>query len=134
MFEVKMYNFIGNARLKIRQALEWKTLQKQKDAELKVLRQKKQFEINKTDLEREAELEELKANIRKEQNKSLPKAEQKVPEKKTAFAAFQDYCDGFANQPSRVGDIKFGGKNGKGRHKKGSKRSGTGIGTGFYRI
>ena len=67
-----MFNFIGNARLKIRQALDWKALQKQKDEELKVLRQKKQFEINKTDLEREAELEELKADIRKEQQKSLP--------------------------------------------------------------
>ncbi len=124
-----------NARLKIRQALEWKTLQKQKDAELKVLMQKKQFEINKTDLEREAELEELKANIRKEQAKSLPKPGQQKQEKKTAFAAFQDYCDGFANQPSMVGDIKFGGESyGKGRHKKGSKRSRQGTGTNFYRI
>ena len=93
-----MFNFIGNARLKIRQALEWKTLQKQKDVELKVLRQKKQFEINKTDLEREAELEELKANIRKEQAKSLPKPGQQKQEKKTAFAAFQDYCSDFASK------------------------------------
>ncbi|KKM14011.1 hypothetical protein LCGC14_1710410 [marine sediment metagenome] len=130
-----MFEFIKKASLELRQERERRALQKQKDIEMKAIHQKKQFEINKTDLEREAELEELKANIRKEQNKSLPKAEQKVPEKKTAFAAFQDYCDGFANQPSMVGDIKFGGESyGKGRHKKGSKRSGTGIGTGFYRI
>ncbi len=130
-----MFNFIGNARLKIRQALDWKALQKQKDEELKVLRQKKQFKINKTDLEREAELEELKADIRKEQQKSLPKPGQQKQEKKTAFAAFQDYCSDFANQPSIVGDIKFGGESyGKGRHKKGSKRSRQGIRTGFYRI
>ncbi len=121
-----------NARLKIRQALEWKTLQKHKDTELKVLRQKKQFEINKTDLEREAEIEELKANIRKEQNKSPTKNAQQT-EKKSAFAAFQDYCDDFANQQSVVGDIKFGGVNGK--NNKGSrKRNKSGTGTGFYRI
>ena len=126
-----MFEFIENARLKISQAIDWKRLQKQRDEELKVLRQKKQFEISKTDLEREAELEELKANIRKEQQKSLPKKGQ-VQEKKTGFAKFQNYCTNFANQPSFIGDIKLGGKNGKRRHKKGSKRSGAGIAGRYY--
>ncbi len=117
-----MFEFIDDWKLKIIQSRERRVLQKQKDADFKVLRQKKQFEINKTDLEREAELEELKADVRKQQQKSLPKPGQKVPEKKTSFAAFQDFCDNFANQPSVVGNI--GGENGKGRHKKGNKRSG----------
>ncbi|KKK79190.1 hypothetical protein LCGC14_2835970, partial [marine sediment metagenome] len=48
-----MFDFIDEIKLKIKQDRERRVLQKQKDADFKVLRQKKQFEINKTDLERE---------------------------------------------------------------------------------
>ena len=130
-----MFNFIETTKIKVKHAIESKKLQKKRDEELKVLRQQKEFETSKTSLEREVELEELKAEVRKHQQKSLPKPGQKIPEKKTGFAKFQDYCTDFAkNQPNIVGnlDMNLGGTNGKRRYKKGSKRSRAGIGGSLY--
>ena len=129
-----MFNFIETAKLKIAQTIESKKLQKKRDGELKVLRQKKEFETSKTALEREVELEELKAEVRKRQQKSLPKPGQKAQEKKTGFGKFQDYCTDFAkNQPNIVGnlDMNLGGTNGK-NNKRGSKRSRRGIRRSLY--
>ena len=116
-----MFQFIDRWKIDLKHHMEIRRLRKHRDIKLRDIKQKKQFEINKTDLEREIELEELKAEIRKNQQKSLPKPGQKIPEKKTAFAAFQDYCDDFAKRQTNIGGI-----NGK-RTKKGSKRSGDGI-------
>lgn len=117
-------------RLEIKQRLELHKLQKQKDEGLRKIRQEKQFEINKTSLERDVELEQLKAEVRKEQQKSLPKPGTQL-QKKSAFAAFQDYCTDFAERQqdgsSIAGEFKFGGENGKGKRKKNSKGSGAGI-------
>ena len=126
-----MVEFIEKAKLKIRQRLESRKLHKQRDSELKALHQKKQFEIGKTELERQVEIEELKAKVRKEQAKSQPKGGQKTQGKKTSFAAFQEYCDDFANAKPAIGQLDFGGNDGK-RTKKGNKGSKTGIGTGFF--
>ena len=112
-----MFDFIKKVSLEFRQERERRALQKQKDIEMKGIHQRKQFEISKTSLEREAELEELKANIRKEQNKS-PQKDAQQPEKKSAFASFQDYCDDFASRQSAVGSI--GGEYGK--NNKGSRK------------
>lgn len=120
-----MFNFVSRWRLELKHHMEIRRLRKQRDIELRDIRQKKQFEINKTDLEREIELEDLKSEIRKNQQKSLPKPGQQVPEKKTAFAAFQDFCDDFSKQQSNIGGI-----NGR-KRKKGNKRSRTRIGPGF---
>lgn len=107
-----MFKFIERMKLGIKQKREDITLQKQERNALRGLRQKKQFEINKTDLERQVELEELKAEVRKNQAKSQPKPGQKVQEKKSAFAAFQDYCTDFAQRQqsaSAVGGLGMGG-------------------------
>ncbi len=115
-----MFQLIERLRLGIKQKAEVMKLQRQKERELRELKQNKQFEINKTDLEREIELEELKAEVRKQQQKSLPKPGQQI-QKKTAFAAFQNYCDNFAKQPSIIGELKIGGVNGK-KNNKGSRK------------
>ena len=122
-----MFNFIETTKIKVKHAIESKKLQKKRDEELKVLRQKKEFETSKTTLEREVELEELRAEVRKQQQKSLPKPGQKAQEKKTGFGKFQDYCTEFAkNQPNIVGnfDMNLGGTNDK-NNKRSSKRSRT---------
>ena len=118
-----MFEFINRAKLRVKHTIEMKRLQKQRDEMIKGMRQKKQFEINKTELERQVELEELKAEVRKNQSKSLPKKGQ-VVEKKSGFGAFQDYCTEFANKPPIIGDIKLGGVNNERRYKKGRERSG----------
>lgn len=95
-----MFQFIDRWKLELKHHMDIRRLRKQRDIELRNIKQEKQFEINKTDLEREAELEELKAEIRKNQQKSLPKPGQ-VQEKKTAFAAFQDYATNFAQNQQK---------------------------------
>ncbi len=106
-----MFQFIDRWKLELKHHMEIRRLRKHRDIELRDIKQKKQFEINKTELEREIELEELKAEIRKNQQKSLPKPGQKIPEKKTAFAAFQDYATNFA-QNQQKSSSAFGNMSG----------------------
>lgn len=122
-----MFDFIEKVKLKVRQSRERKELQKHQDEKLKLVSESKQFEIEKLGLERESELEVLKANVRKHQRKSLLKPGQQKQEKKTAFASFQDYCDNFANQPSA-----FGGINGKKNNKGSRKGNKSGIRGSFF--
>ena len=126
-----MFDFIDDIKLKIRQDRERRNLQKSKDAEFKVLEDKKQHQLTKESLDNDIELEIRKAKIRKQQAISPQKVGNNAqqPEKKSAFAAFQDYCDGFAKNQSKgqsmVGSLNFGGLDG--RNKKGIKGSGSRI-------
>lgn len=122
-----MFDFIEKVKLKIRQSRERRELQKHQDEKLKIVIESKQFEIDKLGLERESELEGLKAGVRKKQQKSLPKPGQQKDKKKTAFASFQNYCDDFTNQPSA-----FGGINGKKNNKGSRKGNKSGIGRSFF--
>ncbi len=121
-----MFEFIEDIKLRIRQDRERRNLEKAKDAEFKVLEDKKQYDTTKETLDRDIELEIRKAKIRKQQAISPQKAGNNAqqPEKKSAFAAFQDYCTDFANNQSKtkpmVGSLNFGGLNGI---KKSNKRS-----------
>ncbi len=112
-----MFDFIDDIKLKVRQSRELRQRDKVKAAELKLLEDEKQHEITKKVLDREIDIEEKKAKIRKQQAIALPKPGQKIPEKKSGFDVFQDYCTDFANKQqsgqSLVGEIKMGGLNGK---------------------
>ena len=107
-----MFDFIDDIKLKIRQDRERRNLQKSKDAEFKVLEDKKQYQLTKESLDNDIELEIRKAKIRKQQAISPPKPGTKAPEQKSAFGKFQDYATDFANrQPqgkSIVGDFGMG--------------------------
>ena len=132
-----MFNIIESTKQKITQAIDLRKLEKQKDEELKVLSQDKQYETSKKELERQVELEKLKAEVRKEQLKSLPKGGFRAQEKKSAFATFQDYCTDFANNQSKSksmsGGLNFGGLNGK-NNKRSSKGNRAGIGDSYFKI
>ncbi|MCH7518615.1 MAG: HNH endonuclease, partial [Candidatus Dadabacteria bacterium] len=98
ILEVKqMFELIKKAQLEIKYFLKRRALEKQKDRDWKMLRNRKQFEIDKVELTQEVQLEELRADVRKEQQKALPKAGQQV-QKKSAFAGFLDYAENFAKQ------------------------------------
>ncbi len=109
-----MFDFIDDIKLKIRQDRERRNLQKSKDAEFKVLEDKKQYQLTKETLDRDIELEIRKAKIRKQQAISPQKAGNNAqqPEKKSAFGKFQDFATDFANnQPkgqSMLGDLGMG--------------------------
>ena len=126
-----MFEFIDDIKLKIRQDRERKNLEKAKEAEFKVLEDKKKYDITKETLDRDIEIEIRKAKIRKQQAISPQKVGNNAqqPEKKSAFAMFQDYCDGFAKSQSKgnsmVGSLNFGGLDG--RNKKSNKNSGRRI-------
>ena len=105
-----MFNIIESTKQKITQAIDWRKLEKQKDEELKVLSQDKQYETSKKELERQVELEKLKAEVRKEQLKSLPKGGFRAQEKKSAFASFQDYCTDFAQQQQQSSSTQKQGR------------------------
>ncbi len=129
-----MFDFIDDIKLKIRQDRERRNLDKAKQAEFKVLEDSKQYEITKESLDNEIEIEIRKAKIRKQQAISPQKVggNAQQPEKKSAFAMFQDYCDGFAkNQPkgqSMVGSLNFGGLDGiKKSNKKSRRRTAAGY-------
>ena len=79
-----MFEVIRDLKLEIKYFLKRRALEKQKDRDLKLLKQRNQFEIDKTELEREVELEGLKATVRKEQQKSIPKGQQQ--QKKSGFS------------------------------------------------
>lgn len=119
-----MFNFLERVKLGIKEKREMMVLQTQKKEEIRELRKKKEHEKLKTGLEREEELEKIRAEIRKSQAIAKPKEveQQKV---KSGFDKFRDYCTDFANKPSAFGDMKLniGGINGK-KNKRNSKRSG----------
>ena len=123
-----MFELIDNIKLKIRQDRERRNLQKAKDAEFKVLEDKKKYETTKETLDRDIELEMRKAKIRKQQAISPQKAGNNAqqPEKKSAFAAFQDYATNFTNSQSKgnsmVGSLNFGGLDGNKKKVKGIRR------------
>ncbi len=123
-----MFEFIEDIKLKIRQDRERRNLQRTKEAEFKVLEDKKKYESTKETLDRDIELEIRKAKIRKQQAISPQKAGNNAhqPEKKSAFAAFQDYATNFANNQSKgnsmVGSLNFGGLDGIKKSNKGSRR------------
>ncbi len=120
-----MIEFIDDIKLKIKQDRERRNLEKAKQAEFKVLKDKKNYELTTESLDRGIEIEIRKAKIRKQQAISPPKPGTKAPEQKSAFGKFQDYCDDFSsNQKTKsiVGDMNFGGLNG--RNKKSIKGSG----------
>ena len=83
-----MFDFIDDIKLKIKQDRERRNLEKAKQAEFKVLNDKKQYEITKESLDNEIEIEMRKAKIRKQQAISPQKAGTKAPEQKSAFGKF----------------------------------------------
>ena len=128
-----MFEFIGDIKLKIRQDRERKNLEKAKDAEFKVIDDKKKYETTKESLDNDIELEIRKAKIRKHQAILPQKAgnDAQQTEKKSAFAQFQDFATDFSNrQPkgnSMAGSLNFGGLDGNKKKVKGSRgRTATG--------
>ncbi len=123
-----MFEFIEDIKLRIRQDRERRNLEKAKDAEFKVLEDKKQYDTTKETLDRDIEIEIRKAKIRKQQAISPQKAGTKAPEQKSTFGKFQDFASDFANrQPqgkSIVGDfgMGFGPPPDKPKHKVRRKR------------
>ena len=90
-----MFEFIEDVKLKIRQARETRAFHKEVRTRYAELEEKRKQEKEHDSLERELQLEEVKAKIRKQQTIAKPKQGE---QKKSAFAAFQDYCSDFANQ------------------------------------
>ncbi len=123
-----MFDFIDDIKLKIRQDRERRNLQKSKEAEFKVLEDKKKYETTKKTLDRDIKLEIRKAKIRKQQAISPQKAGDKAqqPEKKSAFASFQDFATDFAQRqsqgPSAVGSLNMGFGQPLEKHKPKKKR------------
>ena len=57
-----MFELIKKARLEVDYFLKRRALEKQKDRDYKILRNRKQFEVDKEELQNEVQLEGLKAN------------------------------------------------------------------------
>lgn len=108
----KLRQLWDDMMLGLKQSQERNKLQREKDKEFKELRQKQKFEQDKTTLERESELEGVKAEIRKKQSIAPPKLGQQQ-QNKSAFAKFQDFATNYANnQPkgqSAFGNMNLGG-------------------------
>ena len=102
-----MFELIKKAKLEVDYFLKRRSLEKQKDRDYKILRNRKQFEVDKEGLQNEVQLEELKADIRKNQQKSLPKPGQ-ILQKKSAFAGFMDYAEKFAKQQEQYDGGNYG--------------------------
>ena len=102
-----MFAMIKKARLEVKYFLKRRALEKQKNRDYKILRNRKQFEVDKVDLKNEVELEELRADLRKNQQKSLPKPGQ-ILQKKSAFAGFLDYAENFAKQQEQYDGGNYG--------------------------
>ncbi len=117
-----MFELIKKTRLEVKYFMKRRDLEKQKDRDYKILRNRKQFEIDKVELKNEVQLEELRADVRKNQQKSLPKQGQTL-QKKSAFAGFLDYAEKFAKQQD-----DYGGNYGtRKKKKKTHTRSGYGF-------
>ena len=115
-----MLDLIKRVRLEINNLVEARVSKRKERIALRVQRQRKEQETKKRELQWKLELEELNADIRKEQNKAQPKQGQQKKEK-SGFDKFRDFADDFANQPSFAGELNYGGTHGK--TKKNSKRS-----------
>tara|TARA_Y100000310_G_scaffold84034_1_gene80784 strand:+ start:5938 stop:6336 length:399 start_codon:yes stop_codon:yes gene_type:complete len=107
---MKLFELIEDWKLKIRERREIRRLKDLEKRELQVLKDTRQFDAENLKLSREAALEETKAEIRKTKTIAQPKPGT-VPEKKTAFAKFQDYATNFANNaPNMLGEMNFAGE------------------------
>ncbi len=102
-----MFDFIDDIKLKIKQDRERRNLEKSKQAEFKVLNDKKNYELTTESLDRDIEIEMRKAKIRKQQAISPQKAGTKAPEQKSAFGKFQDFATNYANNQPK-GQSMFG--------------------------
>lgn len=105
-----MFEFIDGIKQKVRQDRERRNLQKAKEAEFKVIEDKKKYETSKETLDRDIELEIRKAKIRRQQ--SILKPKQDEQKQKSAFGKFQDFATDFANNQSKttsmIGDFNMG--------------------------
>ena len=114
-----MGKLFDKLKLKINNIQDNREIDNRERKRLKQIRLKDQFQKERIELERQVEVETLKAKVRKTQRiANDPKTRQK-----SGFEKFQDFATNFSqNQRSMVGDIGFGigGQNGN-KIKKSSK-------------
>ena len=104
----KVMEFIEDWKLKTKEKRELKALHRLRDDELRVMKEKQKFEIEKETLQGQLGVEEVKAKIRKQQQTNVPK-QGTVLENKSGFAKFQDYATNFANNsPNILGETNLG--------------------------
>ncbi len=121
-----MFELLDKLKLNFRQFREQRQLKKEKHTEFLLLENNRKYANEQLSLERDLEVETVRAKIRKQQAIAVPKNGQKLPEKKSMFDGLQNIADNFvANQErnggSILGPITTGGLNG--RKTKGKKNT-----------
>lgn len=107
-----MLDKLKELKLNFDEKMELMGLDREKKKELSTLRKEEMHKEEVAKLENTVEVEELKAKVRKAQNKDAPK-QSNGSRGKSGFAKFQDYARDFANAPSAMGEMNLGGLNGR---------------------